>query len=101
MRISIIFMPFRIRIGIKNVNSDPDRHQHDADPQHWSQEGASFCWQWQFFMFLASNAKFSVLFFSGFRIRIRIGSVFNRASGSGSVFGIQIRIKEGKNDPQK
>jgi hypothetical protein len=31
---------------------------------------------------------------------IRIGSVFNRASGSGSVFGIRIRIQEGKNDPQ-
>jgi hypothetical protein len=31
------------------------------------------------------------------------GSVFNRASGSGSgsVFGIRIRIQEGKNDPQK
>ncbi len=38
---------------------------------------------------------------SGFRIRIRIGSVFNRASGSGSVFGIRIRIQAGKNDPQK
>jgi hypothetical protein len=33
------------------------------------------------------------------RIRIRIGSGFNRVSGSGSVFGI--RIQEGKNDPQK
>ncbi len=34
---------------------------------------------------------------------IRIGSVFNRVcgSGSGSVFGIRIRIQEGKNDPQK
>ncbi len=41
----------------------------------------------------------------GFQIRIWIGSVFNRASGSGSVFGIRIwvriRIQEGKNDPQK
>jgi hypothetical protein len=35
-----------------------------------------------------------------FRIRIRIGSGFNQASGSGSVFGIRIRIQEGKNDPQ-
>ncbi len=37
------------------------------------------------------------------RIRIRIGSVFNRVCGSGSVFGIRIRIRiqEGKNDPQK
>ncbi len=38
---------------------------------------------------------------SGFKIRIRIGSVFNRTSGSGSVFGIRIRIQEGKNVPQK
>ncbi len=30
---------------------------------------------------------------------IRIGSVLNRACGSG--FGIRIRIQEGKNDPQK
>ncbi len=37
----------------------------------------------------------------GFRIRIRIGSEFNQVSGSGSVFGIRIRIQEGKNDPQK
>ncbi len=37
--------------------------------------------------------------FTGFRIRIRIGSGFNRASGSG--FGIRIRIQEGRNDPQK
>jgi hypothetical protein len=29
------------------------------------------------------------------------GSVFNRVYGSGSVFGIRIRIQEGKNDPQK
>jgi hypothetical protein len=39
---------------------------------------------------------------AGFRIRIRIsiGSGFNRVSGSGSVFGI--RIQEGKNhDKQK
>jgi hypothetical protein len=40
-----------------------------------------------------------VMFKSGFRIRIGFG--FNRASGSGSVFGIRIRIQEGKNDPQK
>jgi hypothetical protein len=33
--------------------------------------------------------------------RIRIGSGFSRVSGSGSVFGIRIRIQEGKNDPQK
>jgi hypothetical protein len=35
----------------------------------------------------------------GLRIRIRIGSVFNQASGSGSIFGI--RIQEGNNNPQK
>jgi hypothetical protein len=35
------------------------------------------------------------------RIRIRIGSVFNWKRGSGSVFGIRIRIQEGKNDPKK
>jgi hypothetical protein len=35
------------------------------------------------------------------RIRIRNGSGFNRVSGSGSVFGIRIRIKEGKNYRQK
>jgi hypothetical protein len=29
------------------------------------------------------------------------GSGFNQVSGSGSVFGIRIRIQEGKNDPQK
>jgi hypothetical protein len=32
-------------------------------------------------------------------LRIRIGSGFNQFSGSG--FGIQIRIQEGKNDPRK
>jgi hypothetical protein len=32
---------------------------------------------------------------------IRIGSGFNRVCGSGSGFGIRIRIQEGKNDPQK
>jgi len=26
---------------------------------------------------------------------------FNQVSGSGSLFGIRIRIQEGKNDPQK
>ena len=36
-----------------------------------------------------------------FRIRIRIGSEFNQVSGSGSVFGIRIRIQEGKNVPQR
>jgi hypothetical protein len=36
---------------------------------------------------------------SGSGIRIRIGSVFSRVCGSGSVFGI--RIQEGKNDPKK
>jgi hypothetical protein len=36
---------------------------------------------------------------AGLRIRIQIGSGFNRVSGSG--FGILIRIQEGKNDPQK
>ncbi len=46
-------------------------------------------------------AFFSYFLKPGFRIRIRIGSVFNRASGSGSGFGIRIRIQEGKNDPQK
>ncbi len=30
-----------------------------------------------------------------------IGSRFNRVCGSGSGFGIRIRIQEGKNDPQK
>ncbi len=39
--------------------------------------------------------------FSGLRIRILIGSGFNRVSGPGSVFGIRIRIQEGKNDLQK
>jgi hypothetical protein len=38
---------------------------------------------------------------AGLRIRIRTGSGFNRVSGSGSVFGIRIRIQEGKNDPRK
>jgi hypothetical protein len=33
--------------------------------------------------------------------RIRIGSGLNQVSESGSVIGIQIRIQEGKNDPQK
>jgi hypothetical protein len=36
---------------------------------------------------------------AGLRIRNRIGSGFNRVSGSG--FGIRIRIQEGTNDPQK
>ncbi len=40
-------------------------------------------------------------FCSGLWIRIHIGSVFNWACGSGSVFGIRIRIQEGKNYPQK
>ncbi len=44
-------------------------------------------------------------FWAGFRIwiRIRIGSVFNRTIGSGSIIWIRIRIRiqEGKNDPQK
>jgi hypothetical protein len=38
---------------------------------------------------------------SVFRIRIWIGSGFNQVSGSVSGFGIQIRIQEGKNYPQK
>jgi hypothetical protein len=38
---------------------------------------------------------------AGFRIRVRFGSGFNQVSGTGSVFGIRIRIQEGKNDPQK
>jgi len=38
---------------------------------------------------------------AGLRIRIRIGSGFNRVSGSVSAFGIRIRIQEGKSDPQK
>jgi hypothetical protein len=37
----------------------------------------------------------------GLRIRIRTGSGFNQVSGSGSAFGIRMRIQEGKNDPQK
>ncbi len=45
--------------------------------------------------FTCSFSSFSV----GLRIRIRIGSRFNRVSGSGSGFGI--RIQESKNDPQK
>jgi hypothetical protein len=40
-------------------------------------------------------------FCPGFRIRIRIGSGFNRVNGSGSGIGIRIRIQEGKNDPRK
>ena len=50
-----------------------------------------------------SQLQFLLAKNAGFRIRIRIGSVFNRASGSvsGSVFGVRIRIQEGKNDPQK
>jgi hypothetical protein len=36
-----------------------------------------------------------------FRIRIRIGSEFNQVNGSGSVFGLRIRIQEGKNYLQK
>jgi hypothetical protein len=42
-----------------------------------------------------------ILFRTGLRIRIPIGSGFNRVIGSGSVFGIRTRIQEGKNDPQK
>ncbi len=38
---------------------------------------------------------------TGLRIRIPIESGFNRVIGSGSEFGIRIRIQEGKNDPQK
>jgi hypothetical protein len=38
---------------------------------------------------------------AGLRIRIPIGSGFNRVCGSGSGIGIRIRIQEGKNDPQK
>jgi hypothetical protein len=44
-------------------------------------------------------SKPSPVFQAGLRIRIPIGSGFNRVSGSG--FGIRIRIPEGKNDPQK
>jgi len=44
--------------------------------------------------YLWKNLKKSVL-------RIRIGSGFNRVSGSGSGSGIRNRIPEGKNDPQK
>ncbi len=44
-------------------------------------------------------------YITGFRIRICIGSGFNQVSGSGSglgpLFGIRIRIQEGKNDSQK
>jgi hypothetical protein len=35
------------------------------------------------------------------RTRVADSDGFNRVSGSGSVFGIRIRIQEGKNDPQK
>ncbi len=38
---------------------------------------------------------------AGLWIRIRIGSVSNWKPGSGSGFGIRIRIQEGKNDPKK
>jgi hypothetical protein len=38
---------------------------------------------------------------AGLRIRIRIGSGFNRVSGSVSAFVIRIRIQKGKNDLQK
>jgi hypothetical protein len=57
-----------------------------------------------FSLFLLSPGTWYVLYYKPeFRIWIRIGSVFNRASGSGSgsVFVIRIRIQEGKNDPQK
>jgi hypothetical protein len=37
----------------------------------------------------------------GLQIRIQIRSGFKQVSGSGSVFGIRIRIQEGKNDLQK
>ncbi len=37
----------------------------------------------------------------GLRIRLSIGSGFNRVLGSGSVFRIRIPIQEGKTDPQK
>jgi hypothetical protein len=43
----------------------------------------------------------SLMTLPGLWIRIRIGSVFNQVCGSGSVFGIRIRIQEGKNDPKK
>jgi hypothetical protein len=51
-----------------------------------------------------TNNHIKVPFFTykkGVRIRIRIGTGFNQVRGSGSVFGIRIRIQEGKNDPQK
>jgi hypothetical protein len=37
VRIGIVSMLILIRIwiGIQHGNSDPDRHQNDADPQHW------------------------------------------------------------------
>jgi hypothetical protein len=38
---------------------------------------------------------------AGYQIRIQTGSGFNRVSRPGSVFGIRIRIQEGKNDLQK
>ncbi len=38
---------------------------------------------------------------AGLRIRIRIGSGFDRVSGSGSGIRIWIRIQQCKNDPQK
>jgi hypothetical protein len=35
MRIGIVLMPFQIRHQHGNSDRDPDRHQYDADPQHW------------------------------------------------------------------
>jgi hypothetical protein len=48
---------------------------------------------------IATNlTKLNIITGLWIRIRIRIGSVFNWKRGSGSVFGIRIRIQEGKND---
>jgi hypothetical protein len=39
MRIGVVLMPIRIWIWIDSSrNSDPDRHQYDADAQHWTKE---------------------------------------------------------------
>jgi hypothetical protein len=75
----------------------------------------STTWLWKFWSRLAKTSEvsgaaeiprtFSALDGSGCEgtrtiFRIPNGSVFNQVSGSGSVFGIRIRIQEGKNGPQ-
>ncbi len=51
--------------------------------------------------FLAPGSGTGSVLDPGLWIRIRIGSVFNWVCGSGSVFGIRIRIQKGKKAPQK